>query len=244
MAAPGIPCDIATASYCSENGVCSPAFPVCNNECETAMDCAQIDAPCQICPDGTTQCPSVECQMGICVSSYPSCTSMCMSDADCPAILAPCQMCPDGTTSCPQTECVNGRCSSGWPGCGGSDPCAGVECGEPCNPCVGMDCPVADVAFLCNADGKCAAEAPNCLGECTTEMDCPQLELCYMCADGSCGTMECLNGACGWSCPPGPEPECMSAMDCVTDTVCRVCPDMSCAVVECLRNECVSVCGL
>jgi hypothetical protein len=107
-----------------------------------------------------------------------------------------------------------------------------------------MDCPVADVAFLCNADGKCAAEAPNCLGECTTEMDCPQLELCYMCADGSCGTMECLNGACGWSCPPGPEPECMSAMDCVTDTVCRVCPDMSCAVVECLRNECVSVCGL
>src|SRR5262245_19867873 len=34
MGAPGIPCDIATAAYCGANGECSPAFPVCNNECE------------------------------------------------------------------------------------------------------------------------------------------------------------------------------------------------------------------
>jgi hypothetical protein len=103
---------------------------------------------------------------------------------------------------------------------------------------------MSDVAFVCNIDGKCVAEAPKCEGQCMTTMDCPQMDLCYMCADGSCGTRECVNGGCEWVCPPGPEPECMSAMDCVADAVCRVCPDMTCAVVECLRNECVSVCGL
>jgi hypothetical protein len=108
-----------------------------------------------------------------------------------------------------------------------------------------MDCPaVPDIAFACNADGKCASEAPNCMGQCKTAMDCPQTDICYMCV-GGCGTMGCEDGSCQWICPPvDPEPECMSASDCVADTVCRVCPDMSCAVVECLRNECVSVCGL
>jgi hypothetical protein len=108
-----------------------------------------------------------------------------------------------------------------------------------------MDCPVADVAFVCNADGKCASEAPNCMAECTTVMDCPNPEICHMCAGGTCATVDCLNGACEWVCPPiDPDPECMTASDCPMTRDCRVCPDMTCAVVECLQNECVTVCGL
>jgi hypothetical protein len=79
-----------------------------------------------------------------------------------------------------------------------------------------------------------------------TTMDCPMLELCYMCPGGTCGTMQCVNGGCEWVCPPvdPPQPECMAARDCVADTICRVCPDMTCAVTECFNGECVSVCGL
>jgi hypothetical protein len=111
---------------------------------------------------------------------------------------------------------------------------------------MGMDCPVSDTAFLCNADGKCAAEAPRCGGQCMTTMDCPMTELCYMCPGNACGTMECLNGGCEWVCPPvdPPEPECMTAMDCPMTRDCRVCPDMTCALTECLNGECVTVCGL
>jgi len=102
------------------------------------------------------------------------------------------------------------------------------------------------IPFMCNAEGKCAAEEPKCIGECTTAMDCPMTDLCYMCLGGTCGTMDCVNGACEWTCPPvdPPEPQCMSAMDCTADTICRYCPDMSCAEIACLNGECKSVCPL
>jgi hypothetical protein len=139
-----------------------------------------------------------------------------------------------------------GRCTTGWPGCGGTDPCAGLECGNPCNPCTGMDCPVSGLMFLCNAEGKCAAEAPSCGPQCMTSMDCGAPDICYMCPGGMCGTTECVNGSCEGVCPPvvPPEPECMSAMDCPILMECRRCPDMSCAITECFNNECVTVCGL
>jgi len=243
----GIPCD-AQLRYCSADGECGLAFPVCETECNSPMDCVVIDLPCQICADGSTQCPTPDCQMGRCVTSYPSCGTQCMTDAECPTIAAPCQMCADGTTSCPKAECQMGRCTTSWPGCGGNDPCEGRECGEPCNPtCTAMGCGmISDVAFTCTADGRCAAEPPRCGAECSTVMDCPLVDSCFMCAGGTCGVQDCVSGHCQFVCPPvdPPEPQCMSAMDCVADTICRYCPDMSCAEIACINNECKSVCPL
>ncbi|HEX6764828.1 MAG TPA: hypothetical protein VF103_05105 [Polyangiaceae bacterium] len=239
-----IPCDTAVR-YCDASGQCNVPFPVCDNECETTNDCAAVDAVCQVCADGTVQCPSVECQMGRCISTYPSCESQCMSDSDCGVIAAPCQMCPDGTASCPKSECVSGRCSTGWPGCGGVDPCDGKSCGDACNPCGNaMGCPVPDIIFACNSEGKCAAGVPTCGTECMSSNDCPQLELCYMCAGGTCGNNECVNGSCQWVCPKVEPPRCMSDTDCDVGDICRYCPDMSCAEIACLNGECKSVCPL
>ncbi|HEX6272896.1 MAG TPA: hypothetical protein VFZ53_07650 [Polyangiaceae bacterium] len=243
----GIPCDTAVR-FCSAEGTCEVTFPVCENQCETSMDCPVLDVPCQMCADGTTQCPKSECLMGRCVSQYPTCQTECRSSSDCSMIGAPCQMCPDGTTSCPQAECVMGRCTTGWPGCGGNDPCADRACGDPCNPgCTEADCGMnGDVAFMCNADGRCVAEAPRCADECETARDCPEVDLCRMCPGGTCAPMECLSGRCELVCPPfdPPEPECMTARDCVVDDICRYCPDMSCAEVACISGECKSVCPL
>jgi hypothetical protein len=239
-------CD-AALRYCDASGQCGAAFPVCENECETSMDCAVVDLPCQICPDGSYSCPGAECQAGRCISTYPTCGSQCMTDMDCPAILAPCQPCPGGMmASCPTSECVMGRCTTGWPGCGGEDPCAGRACGDPCSTCTGMECPVSDIALVCNAEGKCAAEPPRCGGACMTTLDCPMTDLCYMCPGNTCGNLECVNASCTWTCPPvdPPEPECTSAMDCPILMECRRCPDMTCAITECLNGDCVTVCGL
>jgi hypothetical protein len=108
-----------------------------------------------------------------------------------------------------------------------------------------MDCPDADVAFVCNAQGKCAAEAPNCGNACMTAMDCPPIDICYQCPGvGGCVNISCVNGRCGFECPEPPEPTCMTAMDCSADTICRVCPDMSCATTECVNGRCASVCPL
>jgi hypothetical protein len=243
----GIPCDTAVR-FCSATGTCETAFPVCENQCETSMDCPVLDLPCQVCADGSVKCPTAECRMGRCISQYPTCQTECLSNSDCVMIGAPCQMCPDGTTSCPRAECVMGRCTTGWPGCGGSDPCENRACGEPCNPgCTEMGCGMSgDVAFTCNVDGKCVAEAPRCGAVCETGMDCIAPPICHMCAGGTCATMDCLMGRCEFVCPPvdPPDPQCMTERDCVVDDICRYCPDMSCAEIACINNECKSVCPL
>jgi hypothetical protein len=81
---------------------------------------------------------------------------------------------------------------------------------------------------------------------CGTAMDCPAVELCRMCADGTCAEMDCVRGHCELVCPPvdPPEPQCMTERDCVVDDICRYCPDMSCAEIACLNGECKSVCPL
>jgi hypothetical protein len=152
-------------------------------------------------------------------------------------------MCADGTLSCPKTECLMGTCSTSWPGCGEVDPCENLECGDVCAPCNGMDCPVSDIAFRCNAKGKCAPEQPQC-GECMSAMDCPADDQCMMCAGGVCAPTQCVEGTCMKVCPTVDPPVCMSEADCPHDDICRYCPDMSCAEVACISGECKSVCPL
>ena len=172
-------------------------------QCETSMDCVQLGAPCEQCPDGTSACPFVDCIMGQCVGSFPTCTTTaCMSDDDCPVSLAPCQMCADGTVACPWARCENGVCANGIDACGDEDPCAGKQCGDSCSTCdEGGSC--NDVVMYCNAELECQPNAPMCTtSACMSDDDCPGVGACPPCDDPNvCAEMKCVNGACAFQCP-------------------------------------------
>jgi hypothetical protein len=239
----------AVVGYCAVDGSCGSAFPVCpGTMCSTNMDCPPLPALCGQCADGTLSCPTNVCIDGMCVIDAPSCTNECETSMDCAAAVAPCQICPDGTSSCPTVECVMGQCVGSVPGCNGSDPCTNRACGDVCTPCSpgGASCAPAQVLSFCNAAGVCQTGTPSCGSGnmCMTALDCPQTELCYMCSDGSCGTIDCLDGRCGYVCPEDPVGSCMTTADCGTPPpICEPCEDGSCAQMACVENSCEMVCN-
>jgi hypothetical protein len=75
------------------DGKCQTVFEPCGGggvggspgvECVANTDCVQVDAPCQLCPDGTTACPSVECIAGKCVGTFPFCGGRACDPTLCP----------------------------------------------------------------------------------------------------------------------------------------------------------------
>jgi hypothetical protein len=197
----------AVITYCDATGQCTPSFPMCQpTACETTMDCGVIDAPCQLCVDGTTACPTIECAMGQCIMSYPTCPGQtCMGAEECPVIDAPCTMCADGTTVCPWSDCVNGVCTTGIESCGKTNPCEGKVCGDSCTPCTGGNCAAAApivAASYCNENLECQFNVPMCSSDkCSDDSECLAPEICMACPDtGECAQMKCLSGACQWQC--------------------------------------------
>jgi hypothetical protein len=239
----------AVMKYCDQGGNCGPAYPVCDDpgQCTTSKDCAQIGAPCQVCPDGTYACPSVECVAGQCVGSFEGCGGQtCNSDADCPVSLAPCEQCPDGTVSCPEVHCENGACVGGFPGCSGYDPCGGLSCGDRCSLCPPDDPACAEDMSLkyCDENGVCGGSVPKCDGGavCKADSDCPGVGACPPCPGGQCAELGCVNGQCEFTCPPNPNPECKADFDCPAIELCKYCPDGSCAETNCVNGECLLAC--
>jgi large repetitive protein len=167
--------------FCDAAGSCQRNFPVCEvPECITANDCPAVGAPCQMCADGSSACPSVECINGQCAGSFPECPPPgCSTDTDCPVSAAPCQLCPDGSAACPFAHCIEGQCVNGVESCGGYEPCAGKTCGEVCTPCDPADpgCMNAPtVVMYCDAAGACGLTTPVCRpceqGLCTRPYEC------------------------------------------------------------------------
>jgi hypothetical protein len=235
--------------FCSEDGACGPAYPACSvDSCSDGSDCPALGAPCEVCPDGSYACPSIECVNGQCVFSGESCQGQqCTGDSDCPTMGAPCQICPDGSTACPWTGCVDGECMSAFPGCPGWNPCEGKSCGEQCTQCAPNDpnCVETAVIKVCDASGICGGGAPDCSGgECKSSSDCSVLAVCMPCGDGTCAQPECINGKCDLVCPPPPNPECKTSSDCPQIEICMQCKDASCASIECVNGKCGFVCGL
>jgi hypothetical protein len=199
----------AVLTYCDAGGNCSPTFPMCpTNTCEDFTDCPVIDIACQMCSDGSTACPNVECLMGQCVTSYPTCPGQaCMTAEECPVSDAPCTMCADGTTVCPWSDCVNNVCTSGIDSCGTKSPCEGKSCGDYCTPCAGSNCDAAApimAASYCDANLDCVYNVPMCsTKECTLDTDCPGVELCMPCANAAvaCASVKCVEGSCQLECP-------------------------------------------
>src|SRR5689334_22994305 len=75
------------------DGKCQTVFEPCGGggvgggpgvECVANTDCVQAGAPCQVCPDGSTACPKVECIGGKCVGSFPGCGGGACDPALCP----------------------------------------------------------------------------------------------------------------------------------------------------------------
>lgn len=245
--------ETAVIKVCDAKGSCGQSNPECGPapSCQADSDCPALGAPCQQCPDGSVACPWSKCENGACVSGYDSCQGqMCQDDGDCPAILAPCQACPDGSFACPWTKCENGQCTGGFDGCKGYEPCAGKACGDACTVCPPNDptCNETAVLKFCDPAGQCAPTYPVCKptpGQCKSDAECPGIDICKPCPDGkSCAQTACVNGTCGWECPPLPAPECKTAADCNMVTICKQCPDGSCAAASCLNGKCELVCGL
>jgi hypothetical protein len=199
----------AVSTYCDAGGTCAPGFPMCpTNTCEDFTDCPVIDIACQMCADGTTACPEVECLMGQCVTSYPTCPGQaCMTAEECPVSDAPCTMCADGTTVCPWSDCVNNVCTSGIDSCGTKAPCEGKSCGDFCTPCSGSNCDAAVpvmAASYCDENLECVYNLPMCSQkECNLDMDCPGVELCMPCPNAAvaCAAVKCVEGSCEFVCP-------------------------------------------
>ena len=208
--------------------------------CRTSMDCPVVDLPCSPCPNGELACHSADCVGGNCFPRPPKCPE-CQTDAECPVPPLECVTCPDGTTSCPSPECSGRECLIRWSGCVGIDPCAGLTCGEVCNPCNGSDCPVMELPYTCNAEGECTTARPACLGRCTTYLDCPPPPPdCIGCTDGVCPGVDCIQGACEFTCDT--RQRCETLMDCEPTLLCRVCPDGSCAGQACIEERCDFAC--
>jgi hypothetical protein len=45
----------------------------CDPQCRTDADCAQPDAPCYECSDGSFACPTARCKSGQCFVTLPTC---------------------------------------------------------------------------------------------------------------------------------------------------------------------------
>lgn len=73
-------------------------------------------------------------------------------------------------------------------------------------------------------------------------LDCPLTDVCWMCQDGGCGGMDCIDGRCTYSCPNDPA-ECKEAADCgEAPAICQICADNSCAQMNCLSGRCQLAC--
>ncbi len=174
-----------------------------NAGCQSALDCPPPGAACELCADGSEECPEFECIEGECVQSFPTCQANCAEDADCPVSLAPCAICADGTSACPWAHCVNGSCQNGTEVCGDADPCQGKACGDDCSACE-PDSPLCNnVRMYCNERLECQSNAPQCNAlACETDDECPLIDACSPCADGTtCEELKCVNGTCEFRCP-------------------------------------------
>lgn len=216
----GPPCDGpgCTATYCNENGQCSTTAPECLppwTECKLPSDCPPVPIPCQLCPDGSSACPKIDCLGGKCSYDLPVCPPS-----------NPCQpMKLDVAPGCDQLLgwgwnggacyplvgclCDGPACNILWPSqeacekdqieCTFGGSCLGKQCGALCTGYCppGQSCPQR----FCDLDGVCADKAPVCEPPtgCKTSLDCAQPGgICLLCPDGStaCDSVVCQDNQC------------------------------------------------
>ena len=174
---------------------------VCEAQCKSSADCPLIGAPCELCPDGSTSCPSVECIEGQCVGSFPGCPGGGIAPGlpcDKPGAEAPAD---DGCNTC---ICGDNKT---WA-------CTKIGCN---NQCDGFPPPCAPPPEGCDyvnggcVDGQWTCGELVCQAQCKVNEDCPQPDgPCLKCqginpcAQAVCDAGKCVEipPSCGDSCNP------------------------------------------
>ena len=93
----------------------------------------------------------------------------------------------------PLASTTDGSCVADLPECNSFDPCAGKPCGDLCSVCApeDPDCIETQEIKVCNADGACSGDAPQCD---TSEFDPCQGkdcgDFCTLCAPGDADCVE------------------------------------------------------
>lgn len=166
-------------------GKCQTIFEPCNGggtggagggQCTSNKDCVQPGAPCQLCPDGTTACPSVDCIGGKCVGSFPGCAGGACDPSFCPTPPPNAKACCLSTSGPCGVDYLDGK------GC--------VSAPQPGGCTTDFDCPVIASCKLC-PDGSCEPISAKCVsGQCVTSYgSCPttgNLQWYMTCGDPIC----------------------------------------------------------
>lgn len=144
------------------DGKCQTIFEPCGGggvggapgvECVANTDCVQAGAPCQVCPDGSTACPKVECVGGKCVGSFPGCGGGACDPGLCPVPPPNAKACCISTSGPCGVDFLDGIC---------------VPTPKPGGCASDLDCPVLASCQVC-PDGSCAPVSATCeSGQCIT----------------------------------------------------------------------------
>src|SRR5690349_111385 len=84
--------------------------------------------------------------------------------------------------------------------------------------------------------------------QCTVANDCVTIDVCQLCADGSCAHADCVNHTCGLTCSPTSSPgqgpdACQTDADCPAVGACPACANGNCASLACVAGACQFVCS-
>ncbi len=152
-----VPVMVSVVGSSSESLAARAPVSEVGSTCMTASDCPLPGAPCELCADGTTACPTVSCIENQCVYQFQACPNVCdpglvwcSLNARCvaPSCLACCQFgtpcstavdcanacvtCTDGSVSCSTGQCgyeLQGQCFYPEPVCPRSKPVPAVPRG-------------------------------------------------------------------------------------------------------------------
>lgn len=124
---------------------------------------------------------------------------------------------------------------------------------------------VAVVAVGCGrvaSLGSGASKRQEVNSQCQSNADCPAVQVCQLCADGSCAATGCIAGQCALACnpngggstgggggnsgggtTPGNPGQCASDADCGAVGSCPPCSTGTCAALACVNGACTFSCG-
>jgi hypothetical protein len=166
--------------------------------------------PCEVCPDGSLNCPEVGCSDGQCVVAVGPCPLSCEQTCNINA----CQLCLDGSLACQVGQCIEDVCTLVGdvcpppPDCSpvdakGQGPCAQVLGfvwgGEDCTGIAGCNCVGAGCDQVAATYEACMATRGPCIPPCSGKV-CGAS--CEACGPGFCFSGQCdAEGVCGGPAP-------------------------------------------
>lgn len=219
----------------NEKCACDPQLCQKGGQCQTIADCPQLEVPCQICTDGSSACPVIDCIKGQCQATLNHCPApSCNVDTDCVVATASGM---NGTDPGMATDPANGTQPFACV------PCADGSCAPLVAKCVQKMCVVEKPTCPPPPAPGCDPSSAKPGTECT-----PSADVCQICPDG---TKTCAIGKCDTggqcivlfpSCPP-PSTQCDPTKICPQPAApCKQCADgtLACPKAWCENGVCAA----